>query len=45
MDGIIILKIMEDVFEALVGAIYLDLGLAHAKQFIYVYTKILNSLI
>ena len=27
-------KILEDVFEALVGAIYLDLGLAHAKQFI-----------
>ena len=27
-------KILEDVFEALVGAIYLDLGLLHAKQFI-----------
>ena len=27
-------KILEDVFEALVGAIYLDLGLAHVKQFI-----------
>lgn len=27
-------KILEDVFEALVGAIYMDLGLIHAKQFI-----------
>jgi ribonuclease-3 len=27
-------KIIEDVFEALVGAIYMDLGLLHAKQFI-----------
>ena len=27
-------KILEDVFEALVGAIYIDLGLLHAKQFI-----------
>ena len=27
-------KIMEDAFEALVGAIYLDLGMVHAKQFI-----------
>ena len=27
-------KILEDVFEALVGAIYLDLGLIHAKKFI-----------
>ena len=27
-------KILEDVFEALVGAIYMDLGLLHAKQFI-----------
>ena len=27
-------KILEDVFEALIGAIYMDLGLAHAKQFI-----------
>ena len=26
--------IMEDVFEALVGAIYLDLGMVHAKQFV-----------
>lgn len=27
-------KILEDVFEALVGAIYLDLGLIHAKKFV-----------
>lgn len=27
-------KIMEDVFESLIGAIYMDLGLLHAKQFI-----------
>lgn len=27
-------KIMEDVFESLIGAIYLDLGMVHAKQFI-----------
>ena len=27
-------KILEDVFEALVGAIYLDLGMVHAKNFI-----------
>jgi ribonuclease-3 len=27
-------KILEDVFEALVGAIYMDLGLIHAKKFI-----------
>lgn len=27
-------KILEDVFEALVGAIYLDLGMVYAKQFI-----------
>lgn len=27
-------KILEDVFEALVGAIYMDLGLIHAKNFI-----------
>src|SRR6056300_934080 len=33
-------KILEDVFEALVGAIYMDLGLLHAKQFILnVYTN------
>jgi ribonuclease-3 len=27
-------KVLEDVFEALVGAIYLDLGLIHAKNFV-----------
>ena len=27
-------KILEDVFEALIGAIYLDVGLLHAKEFI-----------
>jgi len=27
-------KILEDVFEALIGAIYMDLGLLHAKEFI-----------
>lgn len=27
-------KILEDVFEALVGALYLDLGLLHAKEFV-----------
>jgi ribonuclease-3 len=27
-------KILEDVFESLVGAIYMDLGLLHVKQFI-----------
>ena len=27
-------KILEDVFEALVGAIYMDLGLLHGKQFV-----------
>ena len=27
-------KILEDVFEALIGAIYLDIGLIHAKEFI-----------
>ena len=27
-------KVLEDTFEALVGAIYLDLGLLHAKKFI-----------
>lgn len=33
-------KILEDVFEALVGAIYMDLGLLHAKQFILnIYTN------
>lgn len=28
-------KILEDVLEALIGAIYIDLGIIHAKQFIY----------
>ena len=27
-------KILEDVFEALIGAIYMDLGLLHAKEFV-----------
>jgi ribonuclease-3 len=27
-------KVLEDVFEALVGAIYMDIGLVHAKRFI-----------
>ena len=27
-------KILEDVFEALVGALYLDLGMIHAREFI-----------
>jgi ribonuclease-3 len=27
-------KILEDVFEAIVGAIYMDMGLLHAKEFI-----------
>jgi ribonuclease-3 len=27
-------KILEDVFEALIGAIYIDLGILHVKQFI-----------
>ena len=27
-------KIMEDALESLIGAIYLDLGMVHAKQFI-----------
>jgi ribonuclease-3 len=27
-------KILEDVFEALVGALYMDIGLIHAKEFI-----------
>lgn len=27
-------KILEDVFEALIGAIYMDIGLMHAKKFI-----------
>jgi ribonuclease-3 len=27
-------KVLEDAFEALIGAIYLDLGLLHAKKFV-----------
>ena len=27
-------KILEDVFEALIGALYMDLGLRHAKEFV-----------
>ena len=27
-------KVLEDVFESLIGAVYLDLGLLHAKEFI-----------
>jgi ribonuclease-3 len=27
-------KVLEDVFEALVGAIYMDIGLLHAKEFV-----------
>lgn len=27
-------KILEDVFEALIGALYMDLGLLHAKEFV-----------
>src|SRR5210317_1766909 len=27
-------KILEDVFEALIGAIYMDIGLLHAKEFV-----------
>jgi len=38
--------IMEDVFEALVGAIYLDLGMVHAKQFVLAsFTKVETSLV
>lgn len=38
--------IMEDVFEALVGAIYLDLGMVHAKKFVMdSFTKIETSLV
>ena len=38
--------IMEDVFEALVGAIYLDLGMVHAKKFVLEsFTKVTTSLI
>jgi ribonuclease-3 len=34
MGGTIIQRSLEDVFEALVGAIYLDLGLLHTKEFV-----------
>jgi ribonuclease-3 len=38
--------IMEDVFEALVGAIYLDLGMVHAKKFVMdSFTKVETSLV
>jgi len=38
--------IMEDVFEAVVGAIYLDLGMVHAKNFILEsFTKVTTSLV
>jgi ribonuclease-3 len=33
-------KILEDVLEALIGAIYIDLGIIHTKQFIF---KLLND--
>jgi ribonuclease-3 len=33
-------KILEDVFEAIIGAIYMDLGLLHAKEFVLrIYTN------
>ena len=39
-------NIMEDVFEALVGAIYLDLGMVHAKRFVLEsFTKVTTSLV
>jgi ribonuclease-3 len=38
--------IMEDAFEALVGAIYLDLGMVHAKTFVMEsFTKVKTSLV
>jgi ribonuclease-3 len=38
--------IMEDVFEAFVGAIYLDLGMVHAKRFVLKsFTKVKTSLV
>ena len=38
--------IMEDAFEALVGAIYLDLGMVHAKKFVLEsFTKVQTSLV
>ena len=37
--------IMEDVFEALVGAVYLDLGMVHAKRFVLdAFSKVETSL-
>ena len=39
-------NIMEDVFEAFVGAIYLDLGMVHAKRFVLdSFTKVQTSLV
>ena len=39
-------NIMEDVFEAIVGAIYLDLGMVHAKNFVLgSFTKVQTSLV
>ena len=38
--------IMEDVFEAFVGAVYLDLGMVHAKRFVLdAFTKVPTSLV
>jgi ribonuclease III len=38
--------IMEDVFEAFVGAIYLDLGMVHAKRFVLdAFTKVETSFV
>jgi len=38
-------NIMEDVFEALIGAIYLDLGMVHAKNFVLgVFARVETSL-
>jgi ribonuclease-3 len=38
--------IMEDAFEALVGAIYLDLGMVHAKTFVMdSFSKVKTSLV
>ena len=38
--------IMEDVFEAFVGAVYLDLGMVHAKRFVLdSFTKVQTSLV
>jgi ribonuclease-3 len=38
-------KILEDVFEALVGAVYLDLGVVHTKKFVFdSYDKVTTSL-